>query len=72
MVANKSAQMELDGETYVGTQTNLPCYIETFKTFDKHNYYKSADIAQANLCLITHVDATSVTISFPRDLLDSL
>ena len=44
--AARTAELRLDGESYVGASTTLPCYIETFKTYDNRNFYKSADIAQ--------------------------
>jgi len=46
VAAVNTAELRLDGESYVGAQTTLPCYMETFKTYDKQNYYKSGDIAQ--------------------------
>jgi len=46
MGGSSRATMFLDGEEHVGARVSLPCYIETFKTYDKQNYYKSSDISQ--------------------------
>ena len=43
---SSNATLKCGKKKYRGGITNLPTYIETFKTFDKQNFYKSADISQ--------------------------
>ena len=54
--------LHLDKSSYDGTLVDLPCIIETQKTFDNIAYYKSADIAQM---LILHPLPTTTTTPAP-------
>eukprot|EP01118_Nematostelium_gracile_P005282 TRINITY_DN1658_c0_g1_i2.p1 TRINITY_DN1658_c0_g1~~TRINITY_DN1658_c0_g1_i2.p1 ORF type:complete len:419 (+),score=125.01 TRINITY_DN1658_c0_g1_i2:73-1257(+) len=42
----RNAVMKVGNEHFVGTFVNLPCVIESMKTYDNVNYFKSADIGQ--------------------------
>ena len=44
---------------YPGTIVDLPCIIESQKTFDNSAYYKSADICQVMLVTLPNVYAYS-------------
>ena len=54
------AQLKLGGESFPGTRTILPGYVEAFKTFDQQNYYKSADISQVRPHLFRPIAADGV------------
>ena len=44
--SNNSVTLQCDKQSLDGTVVELPCIIETLKTFDNIAYYKTADIAQ--------------------------
>ena len=44
--SNTSVTLQCDKQSLEGTVVELPCIIETLKTFDNIAYYKTADIAQ--------------------------
>ena len=44
--SNTSVTLQCDKQSLDGTVVELPCVIETLKTFDNIAYYKTADIAQ--------------------------
>lgn len=44
--ANDKAQLKVDKDILHGKMCMLPTYIESLKTHDKRNYYKTADVAQ--------------------------
>lgn len=45
-VPHGGASFALGDKKYEATLVNLPCLVESLKTMDKVNYYKSADIGQ--------------------------
>ncbi|KAH7816649.1 putative transcription initiation factor TFIID subunit 7 [Monocercomonoides exilis] len=43
---HQHAEVVIDEETFPATLVNLPCIIESQKTFDQKTFYKTADISQ--------------------------
>lgn len=46
----RHAAVKLDGQEMPAKLVDLPCIVETLKTFDKKNFYKVADVSQMLLC----------------------
>src|SRR5690606_22203805 len=41
-----SASFAIGNQKYKATLVNIPTLLETYKTYDRSNYYKSADVGQ--------------------------
>jgi hypothetical protein len=50
--SGRSAGVKFNDEQLVGTLLDLPLIVETLKTYDGRNYYKSADVGQVYLTFI--------------------
>ncbi|KAA6396068.1 MAG: putative ATP-dependent RNA helicase eIF4A [Streblomastix strix] len=61
---HQHATVEMDGEIFPATLVNLPCIIESQKTYDKKTFYKTADISQM---LIIHEAGETPLHIFDRD-----
>jgi len=47
--SNRNVMMRIGREEFIGTFVDLPCLIESHKTYDNVNYFKSQDISQMML-----------------------
>jgi transcription initiation factor TFIID subunit 7 len=43
------AEVTFEKEIYKATLVNLPCITESYKTFDKENFFKTGDVSQVLL-----------------------
>ncbi|OLL26521.1 Transcription initiation factor TFIID subunit 7 [Neolecta irregularis DAH-3] len=48
----RRAVVSIRGHVYAAKLVDLPCIIESNKTFDKKNFYKTADISQEQMLLV--------------------
>ena len=45
----KGYRFHLGGDVYPATLGDLPCVVETHKSFDKHTYFKTGEVGQVSL-----------------------
>jgi TATA-binding protein-associated factor Taf7 len=57
----RRATLTMDGHGYTAALVDLPCIIETHKTFDNSSFYKSADLSQ--LLMVQPSSSASISSS---------
>ncbi len=57
----RHAAVKLEGQEIPAKLVDLPCVVETLKTFDKKNFYKVTDVSQMLLCGPEAVDSVDPT-----------